>query len=88
MITLMNVVLPEPFGPIRPRISPWSIARLTSSTARSPPKYLHTPSATSWRLAILRSLLLLAALDSRARSTWSPERDVYDWGSASCASGT
>src|SRR5579871_5714568 len=34
------VVLPEPFGPSRPRISPESIVKDRSSTARSPPNAL------------------------------------------------
>ena len=36
MITLMSVVLPEPFGPMSPRISPVSTVKLTSSTALRP----------------------------------------------------
>ena len=34
----MKVVLPAPFGPIRPRISPAWSSKLTSLTATSPPK--------------------------------------------------
>ena len=35
---LSTVVLPEPLGPIRPRISPARRSKLTSSTAATPPK--------------------------------------------------
>src|SRR5512136_690365 len=35
---LKIVVLPEPFGPMRPKISPFSTWKVTSFTARSPPK--------------------------------------------------
>src|SRR5579859_706807 len=41
---LKSVVLPAPFGPMRPTISSWATARSTSCTARSPPKRLETPS--------------------------------------------
>src|SRR3989449_11387566 len=44
---LMSVVLPEPFGPIRPNRSPaltWSVTR---SSARKPPKRLVRPSTSS-----------------------------------------
>lgn len=34
--TLISVVLPEPFGPMSPRISPRPRVRLTPSTARKP----------------------------------------------------
>src|SRR5439155_17169336 len=36
---LNRVVLPAPFGPIKPRISPVSTARSTASSARRPPKW-------------------------------------------------
>src|SRR5437899_745448 len=42
-MTLMQVVLPEPFGPTRPRISPGSRWKLSSSSARKPPKRLTRP---------------------------------------------
>ena len=38
-MTLISVVLPEPLGPINPRISPCCKAKLTSSRARKPPKF-------------------------------------------------
>ena len=40
---LMSVVLPEPFGPIRPKRSPGAMARLTSDSAVKPPKCFETP---------------------------------------------
>src|SRR3954463_6516058 len=44
---LKIVLLPEPFGPIRPRISPWSTLNDTLLTAVKPPKRLTSPSTTS-----------------------------------------
>src|SRR5262249_40371454 len=44
---LKIVLLPEPFGPIRPRISPFSTANDTSWTAVKPPKRLVNPSTAS-----------------------------------------
>ncbi len=41
---LSTVVLPEPFGPMRPRISPSSTANARLSTAATPPKCLVSPS--------------------------------------------
>src|SRR5436190_20614918 len=46
-MTLMQVVLPEPFGPTRPRISPALRWKLSSSRARKPPKRLTRPSTWS-----------------------------------------
>src|ERR1700722_17502276 len=46
-IRLKVVLLPEPFGPIRPRISPWRAAKDTWLTARNPPKRLERPSTVS-----------------------------------------
>ena len=45
--TLNSVVLPAPFGPMMPRISPSATEKLTSLTARSPPKARDSPS--TWR---------------------------------------
>src|SRR5207249_10917208 len=42
VITSNRVVLPAPLGPTIPRISPPVTAKLTSSTARRPPKLLLT----------------------------------------------
>src|ERR1700730_5176289 len=44
---LKIVLLPEPFGPIRPRISPLSTLKDTSLTAVNPPKRLINPLTTS-----------------------------------------
>src|SRR3954469_20229985 len=46
-MTLNNVVLPAPFGPIRPVMRPASAARLTLSRARRPPKRTLTSSTRS-----------------------------------------
>src|SRR5262249_23261984 len=45
---LTIVLLPEPFGPMRPTISPRGTARSIPSTARTPPKCLVSP----WRSSI------------------------------------
>src|ERR1700761_2127825 len=41
-ITLIAVVLPEPFGPTSPKISPGTTWKLTPSSAGKPPKRLIT----------------------------------------------
>src|ERR1700674_625312 len=45
-MTLKQVVLPAPFGPIRAQISPSRTAKRTSSTARKPRKCLEMPSTS------------------------------------------
>ena len=45
--TLNNVVLPAPFGPMIPRISPSAMLKLTLLTARRPPKDFDSPSTVS-----------------------------------------
>ena len=42
--TLKTVVLPAPFGPMMPRVSPDTQAMSTSSRARRPPKDFDNPS--------------------------------------------
>src|SRR5437879_3116226 len=44
---LKNVDLPAPFGPMSARISPRGRSKLTSSTARTPPKALRMPATRS-----------------------------------------
>src|SRR6266446_3165718 len=46
---LKIVLLPEPFGPIRPRISPSSTLNETLLTAVKPPKRLTSPATSSTR---------------------------------------
>src|SRR3981081_1536830 len=41
-MTLTRVVLPAPFGPIRPWMAPFSTSSDTPSTARTPPKWRWT----------------------------------------------
>src|SRR5574338_1156582 len=50
--TLNNVVLPAPFGPMTPTSSFSATPNETSSTARSPPKWRHTPSISRKAAAI------------------------------------
>src|SRR5437763_2534596 len=51
---LKIVLLPEPFGPIRPRISPSSTWNETLATAVKPPKRLTSPLTSSTRARSLR----------------------------------
>src|SRR5579883_1237365 len=46
-MTLMQVVLPEPLGPTRPRISPCLRSKVSPSSARKPPKRLTKLSTVS-----------------------------------------
>src|SRR5262245_7814281 len=46
VITLIKVVLPDPFGPMRPRILPGSNRRLMPSSARSSKNRFETDSTT------------------------------------------
>src|SRR6185369_2619773 len=56
---LKIVLLPEPFGPIRPRISPFSTLNDTLLTAVKPPKRFTNPSTVSTELLqFCRSLLV------------------------------
>src|SRR5262245_16042275 len=58
-MTLISVVLPEPFGPITARMSPSSSARLTSESACTPAKSLLTDSTSSFTCAVEPPWLLL-----------------------------
>ena len=42
VMTLKSVVLPAPFGPMRPVISTWRTSRSTSESARFPPNFTVT----------------------------------------------
>ena len=44
---LNSVVLPAPFGPIRPQIAPGATLNVTFSRAVTPPKRIDTPSTDS-----------------------------------------
>src|SRR5690349_901200 len=61
-MTLKHVVLPAPFGPISPRISPFLMSKLTWSRAVRPPKRIVTSSTSSSAcvsdMAALRRLAL------------------------------
>src|SRR3972149_293080 len=54
LIMLNVVVLPDPLGPMRPRISPFSTWKETPLTAARPPKYL--TSFSTWKYATRLSL--------------------------------
>ena len=66
-IRLSIVVLPEPFGPIRPTISPRSTSNDTSSTATRPPNALR-------RFAIVQRRRRSAAIAAGPASDGTPER--------------
>src|SRR5438309_5248901 len=63
---LKIVLLPEPFGPIRPRISPRSTVNDTLLTALKPPKRFTRPSTTSTAVPSLSRDHLFVAI-GRAR---------------------
>src|SRR5580658_1481593 len=46
-MTLIQVVLPDPLGPTRPRISPAPTEKLRTSSARKPPKRFTSPSTVN-----------------------------------------
>jgi len=52
----MKVVLPAPFGPIRPTSSPGSMSKSTPATARTPPKLTDTPRARNTEVIDVISL--------------------------------
>src|SRR6266853_1636446 len=74
--TLSRVVLPEPFGPIRPTSSPRATAKLTRSTARSPPKARDTLEAARQftpRASAENAARVPTALRGRSARSGSPE---------------
>src|SRR3954447_3099314 len=64
---LKIVLLPEPFGPIRPRISPWSTLNDTLLTAVKPPNRFTRPSTTSTAAASLCQHRLFVAVGGARR---------------------
>src|SRR6185437_4086900 len=58
VIASIKVVLPAPFGPIRPTSSPASSSRSTPATARTPPKLTDTPRARKTEVIVVVSLPL------------------------------
>src|SRR5690242_14002865 len=54
-MTLNVVVLPAPFGPIRPVIAPASTSRSTARTAWCPPKWTLIPRVSSSAIVPTRS---------------------------------
>src|SRR3990172_5947780 len=88
LTAFMKVVLPAPFGPIRPMISPCSRVRSTPSTALTPSKWTRIPSATSFigagpSTALFIPLVGSAALAgarrlTRARAAVPDVRDRLD----------
>src|ERR1700742_5244293 len=59
---LKMVLLPDPFGPIRPRISPFPTLNDTLLTARKPPNRLTRPSTTSTTILSVRHARLFVAV--------------------------
>src|SRR5690349_15148307 len=64
---LKIVLLPEPFGPISPTISPWSTLNETLLTAVKPPNRLTRPSTTSMARPALGPGHLLVAVGHARR---------------------
>src|SRR3981081_2535164 len=70
-----SVVLPAPFGPMRPNASPGGITRSTAFTATTPPKRLVRPAASS---NIGRPDLLQPARAPKLREGHEAARQVDD----------
>src|SRR5882757_8517945 len=64
---LKIVLLPEPFGPIRPRISPCSTRNDTLLTARKPPNRLTRPSTASTAVPFACDLFIAVGGAGRQR---------------------
>src|SRR5262249_35971164 len=78
---LKNVDLPAPFGPIRPRMSPWSSVTDALSTALKLPKVLVTPRASRSMAGLRRSRLvapLPEPIGEREQSAGLETRDQHD----------
>ena len=61
---LKSVVLPAPFGPIRPQIAPRGTSKETSSSAVTPPNRIVSPWTAS-RAERLEVRIVIRASDSR-----------------------
>src|SRR5436190_385857 len=72
---LMRVVLPAPFGPMRPNTCPGTTARSTSLTATTPPKRFVRPTASS---DIGRSDLAQLARPTELREGHQAAREIHD----------
>src|SRR5260370_2369214 len=55
----MSVLLPAPFGPSRPYISPVLTRSVTPSSARMPPNFFWTPSTSTAKASAIRSSFLI-----------------------------
>ena len=79
---LNSVVLPAPFGPIRPQISPRPTSNYTLSSATMPPKRTDTPRTLS-RAAVVEAFALTGSamlwLWARTRRPASRSRSGYRW---------
>src|SRR5215831_9452418 len=75
---LTRVVLPAPFGPMRPRISPASIARSMPPVARSPPKRLVRPSVCSSAATAPASRLADAFAEEAGRTHQQDQDDEQE----------
>src|SRR5436309_10533946 len=74
---LNRVVLPEPFGPISPTISPSRTAKSTPSTATRPPKRLVTPLPSSTIIPLLLSTPLPARPAALDEAHHAARRDQH-----------
>src|SRR6187399_2274737 len=72
---LKIVLLPEPFGPIRPRISPCSTLNDTLLTAVKPPNRFTKPSTTSTTVPYVGKCVFERGTQARAGKT----RQTKDW---------
>src|SRR3954471_7030334 len=79
-MALKHVVFPAPFGPIRPKICPGSMSRLTWSSAVRPPKRMvssRNERSASGMLGLLASILELVGPPTVRHDALRPE-DHHD----------
>src|SRR5688500_20197215 len=88
-MTLINVVLPEPLGPTRPKISPSCTSRSTPARACRPPKCLATPltcrierslivGAAAATTGTTAALVVTAAARRRFSQPWLDRKSVVE----------
>src|SRR6516165_7666476 len=75
-ITLIAVVLPEPFGPTNPRISPAATWKLSPSSAKKPPKRFTRPETL--RMAALSGDMPAPAGCQRHQASREEQHEPHD----------
>src|SRR5277367_4346311 len=75
---LNRLVLPAPFGPIRPRISPSCTSKLISTLAATPPNDLLTRSTSSSGGIVRSSRRAHPNTQQTDQTLWPRQRHQYD----------